>query len=215
MPQAQATLLLAELDQYHVKLIPMMLEMLRPRLAWTWHAMAGGDGDADVVMADIASPQGRWIVTERVGAGLGTRTIALGEGKADGGVHGLCKPLRLHALLTALSGIEADDVPIGTASLEPTRYRLLAWPELDPRATGSDRLRILALLDRCPQTAAEVARRLELSPGNVQAEIAALLGAGVLAPVSAASYPRERPVPVPPPVAGRGLVALLRQRFGL
>lgn len=214
MPQTHATLHLVELDPYHCKLVPMMLDMLRPRLGKAWRT--GGDGNADAVLVDVDSSRGRQIVVARVDAGLGARTIALGGGAAHAGPRALPKPLRLHALLATLGEIEAGVAAMPVSKPLPTldtlpHYRVATWPELDPRATSTHRLRILALLGRRPQTVADVALRLELHVDTVKPEINALLRDGVLEPTAApASEPALRPVR-----AGRGLVTMLRQRFGL
>jgi hypothetical protein len=157
MHQAQLTLHLAELDGYHGKLVPTMLEMLRPRLARAWRTVAEGEGEADAVLVDLDSLRGRQLADERAGAGLGARTLALGSDEAAGiAARMLHKPLRLHALLAALCAIEAGDAL--PAALAPgaapppctvaPRYRMPAWPDLDARSASPARLRILALLER-------------------------------------------------------------------
>lgn len=209
MSQSHAILHLVELDPYHCKLVPMMLDMLRPRLAKAWST--GDQNNADAVLVDVDSTRGRQIAVARMDAGLGARTIALGGGNTAGS-RALPKPLRLHALLATLGDIEAgvDLEPVRASDVTP-HYQVSAWPELDPRSTSTHRLRILALLGRRPQTVADVALRLDLQIETVQPEINALLRDGVL---QTAAAPVEAPAPRPV-AGGRGLVNMLRQRFWL
>lgn len=222
MHQAQLTLHLAELDGYHGKLVPTMLEMLRPRLARAWRTVA--EGEADAVLVDLDSLRGRQLADERAGAGLGARTLALGSDEAAGiATRMLHKPLRLHALLAALCAIEAGDAL--PAALAPgaapppctvaPRYRMPAWPDLDARSASPARLRILALLERSALDAAGVAERLDLHVAAVQAEIDALLERGIVVIAHDAPARLRFATGARPALPGVGLVAMLRQRFGL
>lgn len=227
MHQAQLTLHLAELDGYHGKLVPTMLEMLRPRLARAWRTVA--EGEADAVLVDLDSLRGRQLAGERAGAGLGARTLALGSDEAGGieaaGIQArlLHKPLRLHALLAALCAIESGDalpaVVAPDAAPPPCtvapRYRMPAWPDLDARSASPARLRILALLERSALDAAGVAERLNLHVATVQSEIEALLERGIVVIAHDAPARLRFPTGARPALPGVGLVAMLRQRFGL
>ena len=216
MPQSQtAVLRLVALDTYHSQLVAMMLALLNPRLgkSWSTSELAG----ADAVLVDVDTDQGRRHVEERRKTGLARRTIALGNASDLADCRMLPKPLRLHPLLSTLSAIEAEPASGATAGARAsaaTRFSLRNWPELDAGTTSADELRIFAMLSRQPLDAGELAQALDLEPALVAQVMARLDAQGCL--IRTGEQPNTRP---PGNTSGtgpqRGLIALLRRRFGL
>ena len=216
MPQSQtAVLRLVALDTYHSQLVAMMLALLNPRLgkSWSTSELAG----ADAVLVDVDTDQGRRHVEERRNTGLARRTIALGNASDLVDCRMLPKPLRLHPLLSTLSAIEAESASgasAGPHAPAATRFSLRSWPELDARTTSANELRVFAMLSRQPLDASEIAQALDLEHALVVQVITRLDEQGCLLRTGERSSTRAAD-----DASGtgpqRGLIALLRRRFGL
>lgn len=205
-----ATLQTVALDAYHRQLLARMLDLLNPRLRWTWHASDSESGAATLV--DVDDERGRRHALAALGSGLAGRTIAFG-GRTDlGARHRVAKPLRLAPLLAALSAIEDDPAAAPDVTGDPACFRLLDWPA---HAAGTapvpmNELRISALLARRPLGIADICGLLDLARDEAGSLLAGLAARGLVARQAAL------PSPLPPPAAPRlrGLVATLRRRFG-
>lgn len=212
MSRSSATLQLASLDDYHQQLVRMLLQILEPRLQRRWETLAAGQADAYLIDTGRSAGQqqlGQLLADER-----GDCVITLGEDAPSGVFWQLPKPLRLNALLTALNAFTAEARAIPLAEAGNCRYRLIDWPALERGMDHPDELRLLSVLSRRALSEQEIAGMLDLSASRVAEIVQRLdtygllsrenLSTAVVAPVPLAAAPRDR-----------GLISLLRRRFGL
>ncbi|KRG39304.1 hypothetical protein ARC78_14615 [Stenotrophomonas pictorum JCM 9942] len=216
MSRSTATLQLASLDDYHQQLVRMLLQILEPRLHHRWQTLAGGDADAYLV--DTGCSAGQQQLGQLLAGQRGGCVITLGEDTTTGVFWQLPKPLRLNGLLTALNAFSSQ-APVTPAVVAPAvaagscRYRLIEWPALERGMDHPDELRLLSVLSRRALSCAEIANMLDLSASRVTAIVQRLDADGLLS--REAATPVITAVPATPPPRDRGLISLLRRRFGL
>lgn len=207
-----ATLRIVALDTYQRQLVAAMLALLNPRLGKSWSVT--DLGDADAMLVDVDSDRGRHHAEQRAREGLAHRTIVLGDANELHDCHALPKPLRLHPLLAALSEIESTPAWAQLADTTAVRFRLAAWPKLDAYETTADELRIFATLTRRALSIAELSRILDLAPARVADVIERLRDQELL--MQSATNATFQPVHAASNRSpDRGLIAMLRRRFGL
>lgn len=212
MSRSTATLQLASLDDYHQQLVRMLLQILEPRLQRHWETVPGGDADAYLI--DTGRSAGQQQLAQLLTEARGDCVITLGEDAPGSVFCQLPRPLRLNGLLSALNAFTGQPREVPVAEAGNCRYRLIDWPALERGMDHPDELRLLSVLSRRALSTAEVAGMLDLSVSRVDEIAQRLDGYGLLSREAGAT-PVVAPLPPATAPRDRGLISLLRRRFGL